>query len=311
MVNGKIRPKQHIIGDEAVKILQCEIIPKEWIVHEMNPDYGIDLDVELFESVDSQCITLGEHIFMQVKGVEEPKFGKVKINEYAVEVIKHSLEVSEIALVERMGSAFPVLLIVVDISNGKAYQICLNDYIKKVLPIKNPDYHNQKTVTIYIPVKNEITKDNIDILRWYGKRIKLYSMFHEMLSDLEDLKYMPLKERVYKGRKLVDRYTTYDLLKTKNVWDGVNTLRDTLFAMKQNDYILPEAINLLKRITGRHNPWTNAEMESVEGEKIDAYLYGQEYSIEILSSTITNLSGYFETYCREWFLPGFQLGITE
>ncbi|MGA9762396.1 MAG: DUF4365 domain-containing protein [Gaiellaceae bacterium] len=40
------RPEQHVIGDRAITIVK-KSLPREWIVREERPDYGIDLEVEL------------------------------------------------------------------------------------------------------------------------------------------------------------------------------------------------------------------------------------------------------------------------
>lgn len=79
MAEGKIRTSQHITGDRAVKIIKDRILPPEWVVREMTPDYGIDLDVELFDYENDKCVTLGEHIFVQAKGTESPTYGKDNI----------------------------------------------------------------------------------------------------------------------------------------------------------------------------------------------------------------------------------------
>ena len=68
------------------------------MVRELHQDYGIDLDVELF---DEDYITLGEHIFVQVKGTENVKLGTVSSNNRRVTVVKYSIEVSELNLIER------------------------------------------------------------------------------------------------------------------------------------------------------------------------------------------------------------------
>ena len=213
MSYGKIRSRNHILGEQAINFLQQYIIPDEWVIRQMNPDYGIDLDVELFDYECGQCVTLGEHLFMQVKGTETPIYGKLRSGDRKIDVIKYKLEVSELELVKKMGSAFPVLLIVVDLSKNCAYQICLNDYIKLVLPKQNPNYKNQKSVVIYIPLENEVLATNIEAFRWYSKRIKLYSMFHEMLVDIEDFKYMDNKELVESGKKFFEYYRQYNTLK--------------------------------------------------------------------------------------------------
>lgn len=175
---GKKRPIQHIIGESGVDILK-KLLPSEWVIREYAPDYGIDLDVELFEEMnDGGFITKGEHVLFQVKGVEEIKKGRKTIyhrtnvekenkvdksSSYTMDVVKYSLETHLLELVEKMGSAVPVMLAVVDITNYEAYCVCLNDYIEKVL-LPEGDYANQGTVTIYIPVENRINDD-------FGKKL--------------------------------------------------------------------------------------------------------------------------------------------
>ena len=63
------------IINKCIKFIQNEILPETWVSREITPDYGIDLDVELFDYENDRCITLGEHIFLQVKGTESPTYG--------------------------------------------------------------------------------------------------------------------------------------------------------------------------------------------------------------------------------------------
>lgn len=176
MQNGKIRSKSHMVGDTAIRIVQ-NIFPPEWVCRAMNPDYGVDIDLELFEYENESCITLGEHVFLQVKGTEHPQYGQLKLQNASIDVIKFNLEVSELNLVERMGSAFPVLLLLIDVLTKDIFYICLNDYIRKVLPVQNPEYKKQETVYINIPVANKISEDNLDVFKWYGKELKYILCF--------------------------------------------------------------------------------------------------------------------------------------
>lgn len=66
-LKGKKRVEAHIIEEKSISILK-EIAPDNWVIREYNnPDYGIDLSVELF---DENHITKGEHILFQVKGTK-------------------------------------------------------------------------------------------------------------------------------------------------------------------------------------------------------------------------------------------------
>ena len=80
MEHGKKRPVQHVIGERGVDIVK-KCFPKEWVVREYTPDYGIDLSVELFSPYENSFITNGEHIFFQVKATTELQRQRIGISE--------------------------------------------------------------------------------------------------------------------------------------------------------------------------------------------------------------------------------------
>lgn len=90
-----------------------------------------------------------------------------------------------------MGSAVPVLLVIVDIINKNAYYVCLNDYIEKVIIPINPNYTRQESLVINIPESNIIksTKDILPI-KWYAKRAKLFALFSKANYQRSELNYM-------------------------------------------------------------------------------------------------------------------------
>lgn len=194
--SGKKRSESQIIGESGIDILR-NLFPKEWVIREYTIDYGIDLDVELFEECDKNTyITKGEHLLFQVKTTSKlvPKILKVHNNNspksyYEYEVVKYSLDTNLLTTVERMGSAVPVLLCLVDSVSKEGYFVCLNDYIDKILVPQKPNYHLQKTVTINIPFENKISSGRFPI-EWYGKRPKLYAFFNLINSQKRDLIYI-------------------------------------------------------------------------------------------------------------------------
>ena len=169
---GKTRPMSHIKGEQGVKILK-EIFPASWVVREYSPDYGIDLDVEIFEEHNGHFRTTGEHIYFQVKATESPNFDTIKITprfnvekDYkyfsgeikTIKVIKFIIDTDLLFTVEKMGSAVPVILSVVDLTTKNAYFICLNDYIEKIIVPENSDYElmvRECAVDIGIVYSNE------------------------------------------------------------------------------------------------------------------------------------------------------------
>lgn len=310
MQNGKLMPPNHVIGEKAVRFIQSNVLPPEWVTRPMHPDYGIDLDVELFDYEGGNCITLGEHLFLQIKGTEHLRRGILTMKDTKINVIKYQLEVSELNLVERMGSAVPVLLILVDVATGTTYHLCLNDYIRKVLPNINPKYKEQQTVVINIPIGNQISSGNIDALRWYGKRAKIYSMFHEMLADIGDFGYLDNDELVAFGKQFVKHYREYDVLQSSDLWGGLKQMKAMLDDMYENDCVLEEAASFTQHALGYTDNWERGEVfeDPFSDYGVNAYLYAQKFSIHHMGDRIKTCSATFESCCREWFVPGLLLG---
>jgi hypothetical protein len=173
-------------------------IPEQWVMHEYGPDYGIDFVVELFDYVKddtSVAETLGEVFFVQLKSsssidyttrrvysrgnVEKGPLSEDKSEYYDLPVAKFVLDTVEIQTIQAMGPAIPVLLVLVDINSEKAYFVCLNDYIDKVLIPEDQNFGEKDDKTIYIPIANEIGLDEEKLvpLRAYGKRAKMYGAF--------------------------------------------------------------------------------------------------------------------------------------
>ena len=67
MADGKVRHSNHIIDSRAIQFIQNKL-PVEWVTRQMHPDYGIDLDLELFGYENEKYITHGEHVFFTSKG---------------------------------------------------------------------------------------------------------------------------------------------------------------------------------------------------------------------------------------------------
>lgn len=129
------------------------------MIHEYGPDYGIDCVVELFDYIDEAkevAETLGEHFYVQLKASESVHYttrrahprgnvAKGKLSEDKAEYIdipvaNFQLDVSDLLTVELLGPAVPVLLILVDIQTERAFFVCLNDYLEKVILPEDPAF---------------------------------------------------------------------------------------------------------------------------------------------------------------------------
>lgn len=96
MANKKRRSEQQIMEEQSLLILRKNL-PKEWVLHDYKPDYGIDLVLEIFEYSTPNKIaeTLGEQVFIQLKSVKNITATKYKV--YSRKNIeKYTLEKKEI-----------------------------------------------------------------------------------------------------------------------------------------------------------------------------------------------------------------------
>lgn len=318
---GKKRSIQHIIGEKGVSILK-DIFPDEWAVREYSPDYGIDLDVELFEYLgDGKYRTRGEHVLFQVKGTErickkviklysrmnvEKEYKKIESDFCMMEVVQYAIDTDLLITVERMGSAVPVLLCVVDVVNRTAYCVCLNDYIEKILIPENPDFLNQKSVTINIPVRNCVnTEEGKHIIEWYGKRAKLYAFFNKVHYQLGELNYSSNIEY----EKLTDHF--FKILCRLDVWSAVDYFPALGIVKEEVDYYLEH------NITKMGDEVIKTMIE--RGEDVDSPMYEGTYcvgevsfkeiqftqSLHILWERLCNVANIFEENAKEAFLPSY------
>jgi hypothetical protein len=197
MAHPKRRPFQHMMEEGSDAILRG-LFPPAWVLRPYKPDYGLDFALELFDFVDAEqkiAQTLGEHVFIQLKSVLRTEIQSVKVfdrgnvakgqlNEQkddalTIEVIKFQIDTDELFTVETMGPNVPVLLVLVTMDQKRAFFVCLNDLIDKVLIPEDPSYTDTGSKVIYVPVKNEIRNDSISLtgIRFYAKRAKAYAAF--------------------------------------------------------------------------------------------------------------------------------------
>lgn len=177
-------------------------LPAHWVVRELNPDYGLDLHIEVFDLLpdgSGSADTLGEHFYAQVKGVHGLRHLTKTVRHRAnvakadpdpdagdpidINVVSFSLEVNELLTVEAMGAAVPALLCLADLDSGTVHYVCLNDYIAKVLLPSDPDYTDQETVTIYLPAWNVLDPSDISFAYvWMlARRGKYYAAFNQFV----------------------------------------------------------------------------------------------------------------------------------
>lgn len=197
------RPKErnstHLQGEAGEKLVE-QSLPYWWVVRKMTPDYALDLHVEVFSEPDFandlNARALGEHFYIQVKAAATLPINRRVVQErhnvanaplapnagsdkFAIDVVDFVMDTNSLVTIESMGSAVPVLLCLVDVSLGRVYYVCLNDYIAKVLVPENPKYRDQGTVKVYIPAWNVLDQKDpsFGFIKMLARRSKFYSLF--------------------------------------------------------------------------------------------------------------------------------------
>lgn len=294
----KQRSLNQVKEDISFRVLR-ERLPKEWVVHSYGADYGIDCVIELFDFINEDrklAETLGENLFIQLKSSDCIEYttrkaysrgnvakGGLRENkdDYVdVQVAKFKLDISDILTVQSMGIAIPVLLILVDTNSEKAFFVCLNDYIDKVLIPEDPSYYSKGSKTIYIPIANEILdqENALVALRAYGKRSKMYGAFSLFNYQLNEIRYMQDIYNIRMIETFVDIALRQDIWSAHDFWKPMVWSHSTLLEVK-------EKLN-----------------QGIQNE--DCHQFLVECSSKIWPQ-LNNLSSMYEELVREWFLPTY------
>jgi hypothetical protein len=346
MAYTKKRVRQHIMEDQSIRIVR-DLLPDEWVVREYRPDYGIDLAIELFEFLDAKqtvAASLGETLFVQVKSTEVVRSRAVRVygrrnvekgplaedrNEYeTIEVARLQLETSELLTIQAMGAAIPVMLFLVELSTRRMYFVCLNDLIEKVVLPEDPLYHEKKTKTILIPLRNRVTEGNaasVLPLATYAKRPKLYAAFekfgyqqHEIGfavdAALESPSPTGRKEAAAQLLQLVQHFLAtdlrYDFWTRMPEWQPIRWAWSELSALAaviQTPNLHDNLDELRSYLV--NPPGARRDRNYFAGLQIDdarAHFYTD---ILMMWNRLDNLSRMYEELVREWFLPTYLAGL--
>lgn len=310
---AKKRVVQHLIDEDAKALFQRSL-PKEWVLREYRPDYGIDFDVEVFQKLEDGGETLGEHVFIQLKGTQKIKRTKLSLyRRLAVEsyplsedradlvgkldVISFSLEASELVTIQRMGAALPVLLVVADVKESECYFVCLNDYIDKILVPRHGANYAARARTIHIPLSNRLSNDGVGLIafRWYAKRAKLFAAFQKFVYQQGELAY------AYNGEALRSRTRHF----------SQKLLRYDFWANTEMWAIIPHYGNALATYLRSGRPHLHVIDESAVAKVAGV---GEDAMVDMMNELLENeirdlwrclalLPRIYEDLCREWYMP--------
>lgn len=324
----KKRPGSHITDSAGAQLLRS-VLPKEWVVREYQPDYGIDFAVEVFDSHGDGFVTLGEHFFVQLKSHSDVKWiTKEVYARYNVEktpltynrnesstirVIAEPLETAELQLARSMGPAAPLALVVADITRSEVHWVCLNDFVDKVLvPEAEKKLSAQASHTVHIPDFNRIERTDGALLplRFLARRAKFYAAFNRFRYHRHEIYYaldrysMGVDHRpddpdlLYLANHFLGTVLAYDFWKTTHTWPAVELT-----------HMYAEATETMisKVIAGE-------SLESILGSRLEGVPVPDESRNQMLKflfvsdiqstfDKLANLGNMFEEICREWFLP--------
>ena len=318
-----MRPKRkintHLIEEKSLQIVR-EILPNYWTTREYKPDYGLDLVIGFFEKVEDTLNpvfdTLGEHLFVQLKGVESINISKLKIQkrnnieneplkknkfDKEIEIIKFVIDTNELATIHRMGNALAVILFVVDITQKRLFFICLNDYMDKILLAREPAFFEteQQSKTIYIPIENEITieENSLIPLMFYAKRPKFYSVFIKIGFQKNELNYCNEDVLIERCKHYAKILLRFDIWKNSS-WAITNLFKAQLENMLFSDEVNTNYVNEC-RPDGKELEWEFGSSSKLYTQK-QVLNFMHIYS---LWEQMDNMKSVYESICREWFLP--------
>lgn len=210
VARGKRRVRQHEM-EESSEVRLRQLLPDAWVVHDYAPDYGIDKVIEVFEPLATSPTiseTHGQHLMVQLKSADSctpttvnvharsnvakpPTLFRIDGESAEISVFRFQIDTDTLATAARMGAAAPVVLILVCLDTGRAFFVCLNDLIDKVLDPEEPGWRMQANKTISVPERNEITDDPRGIgltnLRFYSKREKLHGFFNLVAYQFHEM----------------------------------------------------------------------------------------------------------------------------
>jgi hypothetical protein len=282
-------------------------LPEAWVIHEYSPDYGIDCVVELFDYLDDtkeMAETLGEHFFVQLKASDSVQYATRRVHprgnvakgklredksEYVdINVANFQLDVSDLLTVELLGPAVPVLLILVDIQSERAFFVCLNDYLEKIVLPEDPEFEKKGSKLVQIPTQNEILPKDINLvpLRAYAKRAKMYGAFSRFAFQKKEI------ERARGMANFNPATSEEDDLEMLRIFTEVSLRQDV---WRSHEYWEPMV-------------WSRKELEHVRSVLARGLKRGElegfkQYCDEHVWRRLCNLASMYEELVREWFLP--------
>ncbi len=326
---AKERGETHL-KEEDSEGLVASLLPPEWVIRKLHPDYGVDLTVEVFERQENGIPTMGEFLFVQLKSTSVLKKGieSIKTREnvekaldlqqgdaaYDLDVVTFQIDIYTIDNSRLMGPSTPLMLFLCDLEGREVYFVCLTDYYDKILEPRGLSLADQDSVTIVIPASNKLsTPHSVQVMRFFAARAKLYAMFNLAQFQFREMRYLlpafsnheNLSE-IDESYAIIERFSRR--LRGMPIWD-----RDLPWAL------LPHYRDRLDLIIKN----IDADAISIIKLGIEEFMKGNDQAITPLFEfdslcsmsweQFSAIGQTFEDIVREWFLPTYvgQLGSGE
>ncbi|WP_417794814.1 DUF4365 domain-containing protein [Terasakiella pusilla] len=326
---AKSRVDNHL-KEDASEDLVARLLPQEWVIRKLHPDYGVDVSIEVFERQGQKIPTMGEFLFVQLKATDSLKRGvepiRPRVNvekaldlqdqdaQHELDVVRYVVDSDTIDNARLMGPSTPLMLFVCDLTDSEIYYVCLTDYYDKIIEPRGNDLSTQATFTVLIPAGNKLSDPrSVQVMRFYATRAKLYGMFNlaqfqyrEARSILKDLANHEHVKKLPCNFDTIDRFARR--LRAMPVWE-----RDIPWALMQS---------YRARLDLIINKVDDGTLDLIL-RGIDEFLKGDDKALTPLLEfyhlcsvsweQFSAIGQTFEDIVREWFLPTMmgQLGSGE
>ncbi|BFM36597.1 DUF4365 domain-containing protein [Acinetobacter towneri] len=208
----------HRIDTKAVRTIFTHL-NENWLVRSLEErDYGIDLQLERFDSDDAT----GDFIFVQVKGTDKAFKENVQLSGFPVDTVNYAL-------------MFDVPFFLFHTSNvsKQTKYVWLQNYVETRLEKDTPQWKTQDSVTIYFPDENNL-KSNDSKIADIIKKDKLRKVGVKFLAIYESLKFH--SESVLTGQPAVAHGCAIEARKLQKLSSFINEYKELVFEGNYTDF---------------------------------------------------------------------------
>lgn len=213
------RIETHRIDTKAVRTIFTHL-NENWLVRSLEErDYGIDLQLERFDSDDAT----GDFIFVQVKGTDKAFKENVQLSGFPVDTVNYAL-------------MFDVPFFIFHTSNAskQTKYVWLQNYVETRLEKDTPQWKTQDSVTIYFPEENDLESNDSKIAEII-KKDKLRKVGVKFLASYESLKLH--SEAVLSSRQTaVAKGCAIEARKLQKLSSFINEYKEGAFTGSYTDF---------------------------------------------------------------------------